>query len=583
MDVTSILLFGFISAIIGAVVMLMAQYYVYMRFLDMPATSNEQKHFNEKYALPEDMNVNATNKCEDEDKCSLLAVNLILQFLFHELKHTSRVRKWFYRKLSLELDELITKSNMGRLFEKLTLKDIDLGDQFPEIRLLDVHHVEIHETEGRIENLELRLDLKYTGNFRIAVDAAMVLGKKASLTLKVKRLCGFAQLQFTRKPYTHWSLSFLSDPELELGIESKFQGRSMQSNLCGLISNQIRRAVRRKHTLPKHKLRYKPFFRAKEEVADFEEEINGVLEVKISELSRLRITNPEITDIYCTLTMASMAWVEAKQKDDRHVYVTIDVEIHKAKNQQIGILFKQCEHNVEIEAVLPNTPAIKSDLKTGDVLVSIEGAKVTNIQQVARLVKSLNNSVFSLRIERTIPGIIRNDAILEDLDVYEDLGEPKPAPPPPSTPKINPQPGSPSVPRQKRSNSASEPSTSSSTPTSSPKKTKVYPKSVQKSETRDSSERAKSISIMDVEHYQQHSTIDCAIDNLIHMDDICKFNLNSNCKHLNICVYGKNKGDSVLLGFLNIPVKTVIGEYMETSLIEMVKIYNLDPPYRQDL
>ncbi|XP_055844429.1 PDZ domain-containing protein 8 isoform X2 [Episyrphus balteatus] len=617
MDLTSLLLFGFISVVIGAVLMLIVQYYIYVRFCDMPQTSNEQKDFNEKYALPEDIHENAT-KFDPESKSPLMALNLIMQFLFHELKHTSRVRKWFYRKLSLELDELVTKTTTGKLFDKLTLKDLDLGDQFPEIKILTVHDLDIHETEGRIENLDLQLDIKYTGNFRMAVDAVMVLGKKASLTLKVKRLSGLARLQFTRKPYTHWSLSFLGDPELDLGIESKFQGRHMQSNISSLISNQIRRAVRRKHTLPKHKLRYKPFFQENDEEIDADIQPNGLLEVKISELSRLLIPNATITDVYCTLTMASLAWVEAKQKDDRNVIVSIDVEIHKAKNQQIGILFKQGEHNVEIEAVLPNTPAIKSQLRSGDTLISIEGTRVNSIQQVAKIVKALSKSVFFLRIERLIPGIIRNDAILEDLDVYEDLGEPKPPP----TPKLIPhgvellsQPpltGNP-LPRQVRSNSSSE-SSISNTPTNSPKKTKLIAKAIKKTLTRESSDtsvisaednksigktraREDSLSnsmppiaippvrseVMDVEHYQQHSTIDCSIDNLIHMDDICRFKLNSNCKYLNLCVYGKCTGDSVLLGFLNIPVKSVIGECMETSLIEMMKTYHLVPPVQQDL
>lgn len=608
--------------------MLIVQYYIYVRFCDMPQASTEQKDFSEKYALPEDIHENAT-KFDPESKSPLMALNLIMQFLFHELKHTSRVRKWFYRKLSLELDELVTKTTTGKLFDKLTLKDLDLGDQFPEIKILTVHDLEIHETEGRIENLDLQLDLKYTGNFRIAVDAVMVLGKKASLTLKVKRLSGLARLQFTRKPYTHWSLSFLGDPELDLGIESKFQGRHMQSNISSLISNQIRRAVRRKHTLPKHKLRYKPFFQENDEEVDAEVQPNGLLEVKISELSRLLIPSTTITDVYCTLTMASLAWVEAKQKDDRNVIVSIDVEIHKAKNQQIGILFKQGEHNVEIEAVLPNTPAIKSQLRSGDTLISIEGIRANSIQQVAKIVKGLSKSVFSLRIERLIPGIIRNDAILEDLDVYEDLGEPKPPP----TPKLmthscellsqhqQPPLTATPLPRQVRSNSSSE-SSISNTPTNSPKKTKLIAKAIKKTLTRESSDtsvlsaddakligksrnREDSISNsvpqstvtlqqppaalpvrsepMDVEHYQQHSTIDCSIDNLIHMDDICRFKLNSSCKFLNLCVYGKCTGDSILLGFLNIPVKSIIGECMETSLIEMMKTYHLIPPVQQDL
>jgi hypothetical protein len=35
----------------------------------------------------------------------------------------------------------------------------------------------------------------------------------------------------------------------------------LQPQIISLITSQIRRAVRRKHTLPRYKIRYKPFFR----------------------------------------------------------------------------------------------------------------------------------------------------------------------------------------------------------------------------------------------------------------------------------------------------------------------------------
>lgn len=48
-------------------------------------------------------------------------MNLVLQFLFYELRNANKVRKWFYRKLSLELDELISKTTTGKLFDKLSV------------------------------------------------------------------------------------------------------------------------------------------------------------------------------------------------------------------------------------------------------------------------------------------------------------------------------------------------------------------------------------------------------------------------------------------------------------------------------
>ncbi|XP_013118912.1 PDZ domain-containing protein 8 [Stomoxys calcitrans] len=658
-NLSMLILLSFTFFIIGAVFMLLFQYYVYLKFSLLPEETAEQKDINAKYTLPKALHQTARSinqsptgglsqaaatlnaatsgsasgsSAKDADASSLMSLNFVMQFLFHELKNSNRVRKWFYRKLSLELDELIAKTTTGKLFDKLTIKQLELGDQFPEIKTLRVHNIELDESGERIENLDLLMEIHYMGNFRTSIDADMVLGKKGSLTLKVKQLSGLARLQFTRNPYTHWSLSFLGDPELDLAIESRYQGRQMQSNITSLISNQIRKAVRRKHTLPNYKLRYKPFFHKtpEEDVGEGDIQPNGVLEVKVSEISRLMCPT-HLTDIYCTITMASLAFVEAWQQDDRHVKVSLDVEIHKAKNQQIGIIFKQSAADcVEIEAVLPNTPACKSNLKVGDILLAIEGKRVSTIQQVAKVIKSLQANVFCLRIDRVIPGIIRNDAILEDLDIYEDLGDARSGY---STVPVakTPEPVAPS-PNPIRSLAVAEKSTSSesslsNTPTNSPKKTKLIAKALKKTISRDhgdgsskddegkaklsklaakqqlnlpkvpsrtncesllanllpTTSNSAASGVNDVEHYYQHSTVDCKLSHLIHMEDVCNFKLDPHCKFLNISVYGKSLGENQLLGFTNIPIYQILAECCETSLSQSFKAYELNPPMPEDL
>lgn len=64
------------------------------------------------------------------------------------------------------------------------IRDLDLGAQFPEIKNIKVLNADLHDTEGHLDNLELVLDLHYSGNFRMAIDADMVLGKKGSLSVK---------------------------------------------------------------------------------------------------------------------------------------------------------------------------------------------------------------------------------------------------------------------------------------------------------------------------------------------------------------------------------------------------------------
>lgn len=61
------------------------------------------------------------NSQSDEKSSSTRSVNLVLQFLFFELRSSNQVRKWFMRKLSMELDELLTKTTIGKFFSKLSV------------------------------------------------------------------------------------------------------------------------------------------------------------------------------------------------------------------------------------------------------------------------------------------------------------------------------------------------------------------------------------------------------------------------------------------------------------------------------
>jgi hypothetical protein len=66
------------------------------------------------------------------------------------------------------------------------ISELDLGSQFPEIKSLEISNVELHPTEGHIENLDILMNLQYKGDFLLKIDADMVLGKKGSLSLRGK-------------------------------------------------------------------------------------------------------------------------------------------------------------------------------------------------------------------------------------------------------------------------------------------------------------------------------------------------------------------------------------------------------------
>ena len=58
------------------------------------------------------------------------------------------------------------------------------------------------------QELDLALDIEYSGGFLISLVVDLIFGKTVSLAVKLNSLQGRVRLQFTRVPCTHWSFSF---------------------------------------------------------------------------------------------------------------------------------------------------------------------------------------------------------------------------------------------------------------------------------------------------------------------------------------------------------------------------------------
>lgn len=61
---------------------------------------------------------------------------------------------------------------------------MDLGSQFPDIKDISVESVKLDEKEEHIEVLNLGLNLDYSGNFLLCIDAKMKFSKTAYLSIK---------------------------------------------------------------------------------------------------------------------------------------------------------------------------------------------------------------------------------------------------------------------------------------------------------------------------------------------------------------------------------------------------------------
>lgn len=53
MDFTTLFMLCLISCVIGAVLMLLIQYYAFVKYIDAPEKINEHKLFNETYTFPD--------------------------------------------------------------------------------------------------------------------------------------------------------------------------------------------------------------------------------------------------------------------------------------------------------------------------------------------------------------------------------------------------------------------------------------------------------------------------------------------------------------------------------------------------
>ncbi len=190
---------------------------------------------------------------------SLISLNILFQFLFQELKDTKALRRYIINKLTQEFKELLNKKAASKILLGLTARDFNLGSSLPIIHSMKLHSYQMDKSKKSIQELTILVDLEYKNGFSVSIDADLILNKSAFMHLKIAHLKGKARLQFTRHPFTHWSFSFINDPDIKFAASSYFEGKQMP-HLTTLLLNQLRRSIKRKHTFPNYKCRFKPFF-----------------------------------------------------------------------------------------------------------------------------------------------------------------------------------------------------------------------------------------------------------------------------------------------------------------------------------
>lgn len=340
------------------------------------------------------------------ETCNFL--NAIFLFLFRELRDTPVVRHWLTKKIKVEFEELLQTKTAGRLLEGLSLRDISLGNSLPVFKTAKLMKPVHLNDDGMPEELNFEVDLEYNGGFHLAIDVELVFGKSAYLFVKMRRVVGKMRLQFTRMPFSHWSFSFLEDPLVDFEVKSQFEGRPLPQ-LTSIIVNQLKRVIKKKHTLPNYKIRYKPFFPFQVQpplgsACDLDLSVQesrlveGRLKVTLIECSRLFILGSydRETYVHCTLELSTHQWKEKTRSSIKRT------EVIKGPCGSVGMTFRHVPASegdavhVSIETVTPNSPAALADLQRGDRLIAIGGVKVTSSVQVPKLLKQAGDRVVVL-------------------------------------------------------------------------------------------------------------------------------------------------------------------------------------------
>lgn len=364
-------------------------------------------------------------------------LNAAVLFLFRELRDTALARRWVTKKIKVEFEELLQTKTAGRLLEGLSLRDVCLGDAVPFVRTVRLLRpvapsAEPDAAEGGEapaaapcpDELAFEAEVEYQGGFHLAVDVDLVFGKSAYLFVKLSRVVGRLRFVLTRVPFTHWFFSFVEDPLIDFEVRSQFEGRPMPQ-LTSIIVNQLKKVIKRKHTLPSYKIRFKPFFPF-QTLQGFEEEeeehihiqqwalTEGRLKVTLLECSRLLIfgSYDREANVHCTLELSSSVWEEKQRSSIK------TVELIKGNLQSVGLTLRLVQStdgyagHVIIETVAPNSPAAIADLQRGDRLIAIGGVKITSTLQVLKLIKQAGDRVL-VYYERPV-GQSSQGAVLQD-------------------------------------------------------------------------------------------------------------------------------------------------------------------------
>lgn len=312
-------------------------------------------------------------------------------------------------------------------------------------------------------------------------------------------------------------------------------------------------------------------------------------------------------EVYCTISIDSTPWVYLTQYTGVP-YMVLDLIISKVSSQQLGVVFKQesvpeighvC---VLVETIIAGSPAAIAEMKKGDILVAVDGKKVSNMNQVAKFVKSAVQRRFIIRVERKYskadldkqanmkleserisalkadPILSKGDTPSEDSKIkfesqikFSDLKD--------SESEISDKLET-GVRLFRRRKSSAHTDDAAQTPDTTPSR-KISTTSNQSIISNNSQLCVNDDSYITNISDLYYTTKEKEHASLISFEDSRTFQIDTELQYLNIGVWGCVRGGDIpgkLLGYINVPMKLILAQCYTSSTGHYLKCHALLPP-----
>ncbi len=217
---------------------------------------------------------------------------------------------------------------------------------------------------------------------------------------------GKLRLEFRREPFCHWLLVFQDEPHVDFEVKSYF-ATVERPQLAQIITQQLRRAIKRKQTWPSYKIRYQPFFPTSKQslptevlTANGTNLIPGNFDILIKYCDRLSIPlsifdKQKVSSVTVFLTININEQMCADYLHiNREQWPTKDIELIRNVNK---IVVKEVNYMDRTEFLIeeldlpPNgseDTALKAALEDKNVfLLKMQGQDLKTLKQIHRLLK----------------------------------------------------------------------------------------------------------------------------------------------------------------------------------------------------